>query len=287
MKILLIGSKGQLGIDLQESLKHHQLLTPSHETLDITNIEQIRSYLTLHQPASVINTSAFHDVPKCELEPQNSFSVNSFGPYELAKACRDIGAVFYHISTDYVFDGKKGAPYVETDIPTPLMIYGASKLAGEHLIRSIWEKSYIIRTTGLFGENPCRAKPGGRNFIELMLHLGRTNGRVKVVNDQWCCPTFTPELANQISIIIDGQVQPGIIHAVSPPGCTWYDYANLIFETAKINVTVDSVPSDYYPVQFRRPADSRLECETLKQNSIYQMRPLRETIEQYISTKKL
>ncbi len=234
----------------------------------------------------VINTSAFHDVPKCEKEPATTFAVNSTGPRNLARACRRIGARLIHLSTDYVFDGALARPYIEGDRPNPLMVYGASKLAGEHLALSENPNTFIVRTTGLFGRNPCRAKPGGRNFVELMRHLGREKGEVTVVTDQKCCPTYTRDLAAQLLTLADADAAPGVYHAVTPPGCSWFEFAELIFEMSKMDVRVLSTTSDQFHADFRRPMDTRLACERLEKSGWMRMRPLREALTEYLSSEK-
>jgi dTDP-4-dehydrorhamnose reductase len=286
MKILLIGSLGQLGVDLAAAFSADELLSPRHEDLDVTDEEKVRLYFEEHKPDVAFNTAAFHDVPVCEREPERAFAVNSAGPRNLARACNKVGARFFHISTDYVFDGTLGRPYEETDSPAPLMIYGASKLAGEHLALAENPDTVIFRTCGLFGQNPCRAKPNGRNFVELMLHLGRERGAVEVVLDQLCCPTYTTDLAAQLAITVTAGIAPGIYHAVSPFGCSWFEYAKMIFEIAGMDVKVTPVTSDRFYAAFRRPADSRLACTALKRTGLYRMRPLSESIAAYLSENR-
>ena len=285
MKIILIGGAGQLGVDLKQALQTHEVTAPSRGDLDVVDEEAVAAYVANQSPDAVINTSAFHDVPKCEQDPASAFAVNSTGPRNLARACEKVGARLLHISTDYVFDGTLGRPCTEADTPAPLMVYGASKLAGEHLALSENPSAMIVRTTGLFGKNPCRAKPGGRNFVELMLHLGKEKGEVTVVTDQRCCPTYTPDLAAQIATMLEADAAPGVYHGVTPDGVSWYDYAKMIFEAAKMNVQVHPAKSDRFPAPFRRPADSRLACDRLEKSGLMRMRPLREALQLYLSKR--
>ena len=286
MNLLLIGGAGQLGADLKTALAAHEVQAPSHTALDITSEAEVLSQIESIAPHWVVNTSAFHDVPKCETEPGNAFAVNSTGPRNLARACRNVGARLLHISTDYVFDGALGRPYTEADVPAPLMVYGASKLAGEHLVLSENPEGIVVRTTGLFGKNPCRAKPGGRNFVELMLQLGREKGEVTVVSDQKCCPTYTSDLAAQIAAIIEADAAPGVYHGVTPAGGSWFEFAELIFETADLDVPVRETTSDRFPAPFRRPADSRLACERLDKSGLMRMRPLKEALKAYMHERE-
>lgn len=281
MRILIIGSRGQLGSDLIKCLTNHDLLTPSHSELEVTRFDDVNAYLHEERPDVVVNTSAFHDVPTCERQPETAFMVNAIGPKHLASVCKSIDARFFHISTDYVFDGEKGIPYEETDRTAPLMVYGASKVAGEHLVFAENDQARVVRTTGLFGHNPCRAKPGGRNFIELMLFLGKKGDTVKVVHDQLCCPTYTPDLARQIQLMVEHDCTPGIYHAVTPEGTSWYVFAKMIFETAGMDVALKPVSSDFFPSDFRRPSDSRLAPSALKNAGLLVMRPLPEVLVDY------
>ncbi len=285
MRVLVIGAVGQFGQDLLWALTNHQVEAPSHATLDLEEESHVFEYINDTRPEAVINTGAFHDVPLCETEPSRAFAVNAVGTWNLARACRAADAKFFHVSTDYVFDGSKGTPYVENDAPRPLMVYGASKLAGEHLSLAEWDKTFIVRTTGLFGKNPCRAKPGGRNFPETMLHLATTRDEVQVVNNQLCCPTYTPDLAKQLVAMLEEDIEPGVYHAATPPGCSWYEFATMIFETAGVDIKITPVGDDTFPVSFKRPRDSRLSCAALKRLGIFTMRPLNEVLTRYLGTK--
>ncbi len=145
----------------------------------------------------IVNTAAMHQVEKCEADPARAFAVNALGVRHLALAARALGARLVHVSTDYVFDGAKTAPYLESDCPLPLNAYGNSKLAGELFVRSLAEKHYVIRVSGLYGKNPCLEK-GGLNFVDLMLKLARERKEVRVVDDEVLTPTATVDVARQI-----------------------------------------------------------------------------------------
>ncbi len=281
MKILIVGAAGQLGRDLQGALPGHALLCPGHEELDVRDAAEVTAYIADNRPEAVVNTSGFSDVPKCETEPGSAFAVNATGAMNLARACAEVKARFFHVSTDYVFDGTLGRPCREDDPAAPLMVYGASKLAGEHLAVSNCDDAFMVRTTGLFGKNPCRAKPGGRNFVETMLRFGRERGEVKVVGDQQCCPTYTPDLAKQIALMTESDIKPGVYHAVTPPGASWFEFARMVFEVAGEDVKMEKVTSDFFPATFKRPADSRLENAALEAARIMVMGDLRSAVERY------
>ena len=285
MRVLLIGGAGQLGVDLKAALVGHEVEAPGHEALDVTRADAVDALVARLAPDAVVNTSAFHDVPKCEADPAAAFAVNATGPFNLARACAKAGAALVHVSTDYVFDGTRGEPYREEDPARPLMVYGASKLAGEHLALAACARTYVVRTTGLFGRNPCRAKPGGRNFVENILAWSKERDELKVVDDQRCCPTYTPDLARQIVRLLEGDAAPGVYHAVTPPGCSWHAFAKLILGLAGVTVKLTAVTSDAFPAPFRRPADSRLANARLEAAGLSVMRPLAEALGEYLGER--
>jgi dTDP-4-dehydrorhamnose reductase len=282
MRVLLIGGAGQLGAELRAALAGHDVVAPGHDELDVTRLADVMGAAGGTSFDAVINAAAFHDVPKCEADPATSFAVNATGPFHLARACAATGAKLVHVGTDYVFDGAKGAPYSEADEARPLMVYGASKLAGEHLALAACPRTYVVRTTGLFGRNPCRAKPGGRNFVENVLAWSKERDELRIVGDQLCCPTYAPDLARQIVRLLEGGAVPGVYHAVTPSGCSWHDFARLILDLAGARVKITAVTSDAFPAPFRRPADSRLANARLERAALGVMRPLREALEEYL-----
>jgi dTDP-4-dehydrorhamnose reductase len=284
MRIMIVGGSGQLGQDLQRVLADHEVIAPDHSSLDVTQEPQVMRCVTDLRPEVLINTSAFHIVPRCETEPEAAFRVNALGAWYLARACSVAGSRMMQISTDYVFNGEKRAPYIEEDLPAPLSVYGATKLAGEHLVRAAQPRSWIVRTAGLFGIHPCRAKPGGRNFVETVLHLAREKDEVPVVADQWSCPTSTRDLASQIAELIEGDAPSGVYHLVNGPGCTWFEFAQMIFVMEGINAKVVSVTSDHFPGPGKRPSDSRLTTSRTQWNRY--MHPLPEALTEYLEERQ-
>src|SRR5208282_5094421 len=174
MKIAVIGSNGQLGSDLVGAFSENgdAVCGLTHSDIEISELDSVLRALEDVRPQVIVNTAAMHHVENCEREPEKAFAVNALGPRNLAIVARDMGAALMHVSTDYVFDGSKGSPYVEEDSPRPLNAYGITKLAGEHFVRATTAKHFVIRASGLYGKSPCRAK-GGLNFIELMLKLAK------------------------------------------------------------------------------------------------------------------
>ena len=181
-RVAVIGASGQLGTDLVGALVDWDLVPLTHADLDICDFVYTRKVLEDAKPDIVINTAAFNRVDDCEEEVSKAFWVNAFAVRNLAKICADMGCALVHISTDYVFDGRKGTPYTEDDAPNPLGVYGASKLAGECFVRSICRKHFVVRTSGLYGTAGSRAKEG--NFVETMIRLAKEGKPIRVVNDQ-------------------------------------------------------------------------------------------------------
>jgi len=287
LRIAIIGAAGQLGQDLLIRLQGHQLWAPGHDELDIVDAQQVQQWLYRNRPQVVVNVAAFHDVVRCEAEPETAFAVNTRGPRNLARGCRAVGARLFHVSTDYVFDGTKGVPYVEQDTPSPLMTYGRTKRGGERCLMLEAPTSVVIRSSGLFGHGPCRAKPGGRNFVETMLHLGLARGEVEVVDDQLCCPTYTVDLAHQIAALVERQVDPGVYHAVNSGGGSWYEFARRIFAVAGARgarVKLRPVSSRRFPSPVKRPTDSRLANARLVHIGLDLMRSLPGALEEYLGT---
>jgi dTDP-4-dehydrorhamnose reductase len=282
MRVAVIGAAGQLGQALCRALPPHDVFAPAHADLDVTGASRVAAYLNGVRPDWVVNASAFHDVPRCEADAQIAFRVNTLGPRHLGRACREAGARLVHISTDYVFDGRKGAPYDEDDEPSPVNMYGVTKLMGERQALLSGADACVVRTTGLFGPTPCRGKPGGANFVDTMLRLARTRDELTVVGDQRCCPTYVGDLALQLRRMMEAQAPPGTYHAVNGPGCSWYEFACLIFEAAGVHVRVREVTSADYPSPVRRPDDSRLSGAALQRHGLLDMRPLADALADYL-----
>ncbi|MGA9472059.1 MAG: NAD(P)-dependent oxidoreductase, partial [Terriglobales bacterium] len=186
MKVAVIGANGQLGHDVVRTFKDQgdEVREFNHQDIEVSNLESIVACLGSVQPDVVVNTAAMHHVENCEQQPARAREVNVVGAKNLATATRDLGSVLIHVSTDYVFDGKKGKPYVEADEARPLNVYGRTKLEGEQFVQETNPRHYVLRTAALYGSHPCRAK-GGQNFVDLMLRLARARGRVRVVASEF------------------------------------------------------------------------------------------------------
>lgn len=254
MKVLVIGSAGQLGHDLLKTLlPEHDITGVDIDEVDITDTDSVRGVIARTSPAAVINCAAYTNVDACETDSENAWAVNAAGAGNIARACSEAGAKLIHISTDYVFDGSKGEPYREDDPTSPLGEYGRGKLAGEELVREQLPQDHlIVRTAWLFGAT-------GRNFVKTMLNLGRERDQLAVVNDQTGSPTYTGHLAQALKALAETRLdQPGIYHMTNSGSCTWYDFAAEIFHLAGIEVDLQPISSEEFGSPTPRPAYSVL-----------------------------
>jgi dTDP-4-dehydrorhamnose reductase len=264
MKVAVIGATGQLGTDVADafSRKGDEVFRLTHGDIEISSLDSVRNTLSGLKAELIANTAAMLNVEGCEQEPEKAYVVNAIGARNLATIAQELGAILVHVSTDYVFDGSKGEPYVETDPAVPLNVYGNSKLAGELFIRATTDRYFILRTSAIFGTNPCRAK-GGRNFVELMLKLAGERDRISVVTDEVVSPTYTAELAEQI-VAITRTDEFGLYHATAEGSCTWYDFAKKIFELTDSIINLSVAAPNEFPAKTRRPKYSVLENQRLK-----------------------
>jgi dTDP-4-dehydrorhamnose reductase len=280
-KIAVIGGNGQLGSDVVEAFAGGaEVYSLTHQEVELSTLDSVATCLRALQPDVVVNTAAMHHVENCERDPGRAYAVNAVGARNLAVVTQDLGAVLVHVSTDYVFDGRKGSPYTEADLPRPLNVYGNSKLAGEHFVRTGNEKHIILRTSALYGRQPCRAK-GGSNFVELMLRLGRERGEVRVVASERVSPTSTRDLARQI-VALRAAGARGLFHATAEGSCTWHEFACAIFAAAGLPVRCLAAGPDEFPAKVPRPLYSVLENAKLKQAGLNQFRHWGEGVHAYL-----
>lgn len=282
MKVAVIGSNGQLGIDVTAEYKRagEQTAELTHADLDISCLESTRRVLREIQPAVIVNTAAMHHVENCEKEPLRAYEVNSLGARNLALVARELDVKLLHVSTDYVFDGTKRQPYLEQDSVAPLNVYGNTKLAGEAFLKGVGEKYFIVRTSALYGENPCRAK-GGRNFVDLMLKLAGERDEIRVVNDEIVSPTSTAELA-KLLVNLSRTDYFGLYHATSEGSCSWYEFAEAIFESTNTKVNLMIAEPNEFPAKVPRPKYSVLENSELKKRKLNAFSNWKEGLQAYL-----
>ncbi|MHB8440056.1 MAG: dTDP-4-dehydrorhamnose reductase [Acidimicrobiales bacterium] len=264
MKIAVIGGNGQLGSDVGLAFVDagHEVVGLDHTAIEIVDAGSVERTLAAHRPDVVVNTAAMHNVEHCEQEPGRAFEVNGVGPLVLARASSSLGFKLIQISTDYVFDGRRSVPYAETDRPAPLNVYGVTKLSGEHAVLAASPRAVVVRTSGLYGAHPCRAK-GGLNFVELMLKLGHDRERVRVVTDETVSPTYTWDLARQL-VALGETEEYGLFHATSQGACTWNEFARVIFEIEGLPVIVEAATAEDIPQKVPRPKYSVLDNVRLR-----------------------
>lgn len=286
MKIAVVGADGQLGSDIVQAFTAagHEVALLTISRLDISDDNQVQRVLADAGADIVVNTAAMHQVEKCEADPARAFAVNALGARNLARAANAGGARLVHISTDYVFDGAKAAPYLETDLPLPLNAYGNSKLAGELFVRAIAKKHYVLRVSGLYGINPCLEK-GGLNFVDLMLKLSRERKEVRVVDDEILTPTSTRSVARQLLHMLKGGAADGLYHATAEGQCSWYAFAAEIFRLSGSQVLLNRAAPGEFPAKVARPGYSVLENANLKKLGLNIMPPWQDALAAYMKEK--
>lgn len=286
MRVAVVGANGQLGCDAAQAFADNgdTVFALSHEDIEISAMDSVAKTLRALEPELIVNTAAMHHVDRCEQDPRGAFSINSLGPRNLAMVAQDIGAILLHISTDYVFDGSKKEPYEELDVPRPLNTYGNTKLAGEYFVRCTVDRHIVLRTSGLYGKNPCRGK-GGLNFVDLMLKLGRERGEVRVVNSEEVTPTSTYELGRQM-VLLSRSDNFGLFHATAEGSCTWYEFAREIFSVTKLPVNVEIADPREFPLKVPRPTYSVLENSALKARGVNCCRPWQEGLRRYLEVAR-
>ncbi len=264
MKVLLIGANGQLGSDLLKVCRAagDTELATTHGQLDVTSDEQVNAAFAEHKPEVVISTAAYHKVEECEKQQGKSFDVNATAPMRLSLACNQIGATLVHFSTDYVFGGyEHNQPFLETDRPAPVNVYGTSKLAGEYLVSTYAEKYFVLRVCGLYGVAGSAGKGG--NFVETMLKKAAAGDAIKVVADQILTPTYTGDLAKAVRDLVPTQ-KYGLYHVTSEGECSWYDFTRHIFASAGIEANLSPTKTSDFFSPVKRPAYSVLSKSKFK-----------------------
>ena len=269
MRIIVTGAGGQVGWELvrRAPLLGHEVLAWDVAELDISDATAVDVALAASGADVLINAAAYTAVDKAEQEPALAFAVNRDGPAHLAAACQRLQIPLLHISTDYVYDGSKAGPWLESDAPAPLGVYGASKLAGDEAVRQILPRHLILRVSWVFGVH-------GHNFVKTMLRLAREREELRVVADQQGCPTFAGDIADVLlelagrSAEIDARDAWGIYHYGGAPLTSWHGFASAIVASARARETlpvqrVTAIATTDYPTPARRPLNSVLDCSKL------------------------
>lgn len=278
-KIIVTGCNGQLGRAINQELQGRTDLTfvnTDVAELDITNVDQVLSFVREVKPYAIINCAAHTAVDLCETDLDNAYRINAIGPRNLSIAATDTGAKLIHVSTDYVFDGKGTRPYVEFDAPNPQGAYGKTKLAGEQMVKDFADRYFIFRTAWLYGD--------GKNFVKTMLRLSEDHDTVRVVNDQVGSPTSAKELASAIATALFTD-NYGLFHATCEGDCSWADFAREIFRLAGKPTVVEGISSEEYAAKAPRPAYSILDNYMLRLTGGYQFADWHDALTDYLQTQ--
>lgn len=262
-KILVTGGNGQLAQCLKDVVKNNDELDVNFQDLpelDITNKQQLVSYFLKNELDYCINCAAYTAVDLAEELSDLAYAVNAEGPKNLAEVCKKYEVKFLHISTDFVFDGKKQTPYIETDMPNPLGVYGKSKWQGERNIQEIMEDYFILRTSWLYSEY-------GNNFMKTMLKLSETRDEINVISDQIGSPTYAGDLAEVlIKIVLSSSTNYGLYHFSNSGAISWYDFAVEIFTQFGKKIEVKPIKTEDYPTAAKRPKFSVLDTTKIENN---------------------
>jgi dTDP-4-dehydrorhamnose reductase len=283
--VVVFGAAGQLGVELVQILgKRGYAVHPfNRASVDITNLSLLEQTLGPLDPFAVINAAAYNQVDVAEQEPQAAYAANALGVRNLAVACRQMDALLVHFSTDYVFDGQLGRPYVEGDATHPLGAYAVSKLAGELYAQAYLEDPLIIRTSGVFGPGGLKTARG--NFVELMLRLAQGGKPIRVVEDHVASPTYAPALAARTVDLMETPHR-GVFHIGGGEAISWFDYARKIFEAAGVTPELHPTNEREYRTAARRPKFSALANARLAESGVASMPTLTEALASYMQERK-
>ena len=275
MRALITGGGGQLASDLQELLGDDAVAL-SHASLDVADAYALARAIEDAQPDVVINCAAFHNLDVCESEPDQAWAVNVRAVREMAvRAPRLV-----HLSTNYVFDGRREEPYGEDDVPAPRSVYAITKLAGEHAALAYGPRSLVVRAAGLYGVHGSVSKGG--NFVQRMLGRARDGAALKMVADQRLQPTFTADLAAAIVDALERDAS-GVVHLTASDACSWHSFTEAIMELAGLDVPVEAVSTTVAPGGVDRPLNGVLARPRADAVGLATLRPWREGLEDYMS----
>lgn len=283
-KIAVFGAFGQLGVELCAELERrgYQVCAFERAKLDVTSAEQVERAIAGIDPFAVFNAAAYNMVDVAEREPLAALEANGLAVRNLALACRQSDARLVHFSTDYVFDGTLGRPYVETDAVHPLGAYAVSKLVGELYAQAYSDRAIIVRTSGVFGVGALKTARG--NFPETMLRLAKSGKPLRVVEDHVASPTYAPALASRAIDLLERNLS-GVFHIGGGEAISWFDYAKLIFEKAGLDVEVQPTNEREYRTAARRPKFSALDNARMRECGIKPMPPLADALAVYLAAR--
>lgn len=280
-RVVVLGAGGMLGHDVIASLKHvvstNDILEFAHSRLDVTDRAAVQAMIHELRPSFVMNCAAYTDVDGCEKNVELANRVNALAPGGLGESCRSTGAILVHYSTDFVFDGKSRAPYLESDATNPLSAYGKSKLEGERMIIASGCRYLMIRTSWLFGVH-------GRNFVEAIAGKAQRGEPLRVVCDQVGRPTFASDLAEATLHLLSAGAE-GIVHFANSGECSWHEFAGEIVRLSGYDRKVESIQSHELNRPARRPAYSVLNLEKYQALSRSTPRHWKDALTAYLQAR--
>ena len=280
MRALITGAGGQLGRDLAAVLDRGSTVALGHDELDVGDEEAVGCAVEQAAPDVVFNCAAFHNVDLCESEPDQAWETNVRAVRSLARG----GARLVHISTNYVFDGRREEPYPEDHLPSPQSVYALTKLAGEHAALAYGERPLVVRTAGLYGVHGSAAKGG--NFVQRMVARARDEGAIRMVSDQRLQPTFTADLAAALVEAVETGAE-GVVHLTSAGECSWHEFTVAIMEEAGIEVPIEPVTTTVPPGGAARPLNGVLARPRADALGLSPLRPWREALADYMAEADL
>jgi len=284
-RVAVIGSSGQLGVDLVNALRaayRFEVIALDHGQIECVELDSVRQALLPIQARAVVNCAAFVRVDDCESQAREAFAVNAIGALNIARAAAESGAKCVYISTDYVFDGAKNSPYIESDVTAPINVYGASKVAGELLVRQTAPDWLIVRLASLFGKTGARGKGG--NFIEAILAKARQGESLKVIDDIFISPPYARDASRVIAQLIEAGAT-GIVHAANRGACSWYEFAKTALELCQLTAPIEAVSYSHFKTPARRPTNSVLASARLLQEFSISPPHWRDALHAYLVEK--
>ncbi|TLY28045.1 MAG: dTDP-4-dehydrorhamnose reductase [Nitrospirae bacterium] len=284
MKILIIGSMGQLGsacVEIFRSAGHH-VIPSSHAEVEVADRQSVRRVLERARPDAAINCAAYVRVNDAEDHAEDALRVNAIGARHVALACAEFNTLCVYVSTDYVFDGALSRPYTEQDACRPLNVYGTSKLAGEYLVQQCSPRWLIARVASLFGKAGSRSKGG--NFVDTIVRNARAGRPIRVVNDVRMSPTYALDAARAMEHLVS-RGATGLFHLANAGNCTWLEFARRILATAGSDTIPEGISSLEYPTKAPRPRNSSLRSSKLSSEVRAVLRPWEDAVAAYFLEK--
>ena len=277
MRVLITGGRGQLGRALVHAFDGQEVLAPGHTELDVMDAAGVQETIAGFRPDVVVHTAAWTDTAGCEKKPERAMRVNGEATEVVARACEAAGAAIVYISTNEVFDGDKGAPYIENESPNPVNAYGRSKLDGEERVKNTANRWCTVRTSWLYG-------PGRESFPEKIIATATEKGVLRAVTDEVASPTFTQDLAAAIVRLLDEQAS-GMIHLTNSGSCSRKEWAEEVLRLAGVSVPIEPVTQAEYGASYRKPALSTL-ANTNGTRLGIELRPWQEALAAHLYTAK-